>query len=106
MEAARAGVVGARCTVVVGLDECHRDYREQVVEKKCKPILYFLVLKLLLKWVMMRTGCTAALLRKHTSDAFASVCSKGASVGGLCVRRAGVASLGSRPTRRVCTFAE
>ena len=35
-------------------------------------------------WVMMRTGCTAALLRKRLSDAFVSVCSKGASAGGLC----------------------
>ena len=42
------------------------------------------IVKLLLKWVMMRIGCTAALLRKRMSDAFVSVCSKGASVGGLC----------------------
>ena len=47
MEAARAGVVGARCTVAVGLAGSHRDYREQVVEKNCKPILCFMMLKLL-----------------------------------------------------------
>ena len=84
MVAAAAGVVGARCTVVVGLDASHRDYREQVVEKKCKPILCFMMLKLLLEWVMMRSGRTAALLCKRLSDAFVSVCSKGASAGGLC----------------------
>ena len=56
MVAAAAGVVGARCTVAVGLDGSHRDYREQVVEKKCKPILCFMVLKLLLEWVVMRSS--------------------------------------------------
>ena len=82
MVAAAAGVVGAsRCTVAVGLDGSHRDYREQVVEKKCKPILCFMVLKLLLEWVVIRSSCTAALLRKRLPDASVSACSKGACAG-------------------------
>jgi hypothetical protein len=84
MEAARAGVVGARCTFAVGLDESLRVFREQIDENKCKPILCSLMLKLLLEWVMMRSGRTVALLCKRLSDAFVSVCSKGASAGGLC----------------------
>ena len=43
-----------------------------------------MMLKLLLEWVLMRSGRTVALLCKRLSDAFVSVCSKGASAGGLC----------------------
>ena len=37
--------------------------------------------KLLLEWVVMRSSCTAALLRKRLPDASVSACSKGACAG-------------------------
>ena len=40
-----------------------------------------MVLKLLLEWVVIRSSCTAALLRKRLPDASVSACSKGACAG-------------------------